>query len=161
MMPSEDQNGKALRKTISRRSHSAFTLDPNRPPVAKLIEDSNYDRLPELIPIRHYRMSASPFAFYRGSASIMARDLSVLPHTGVQVQAIGDCHLMNFGGFATPERTMIFDVNDFDLTHPAPWDWDVKRLAASFVVAARHRNMSDVIAKGNGICRHAILQGKT
>ena len=141
------KNGKALRKTISRKAHATFNLDPKRLSVTKMIENSNYDRIPELVPIRHHRMSASPFAFYRGTASIMAGDLSHLSQTGIHVQAIGDCHLMNFGGFATPERTLIFDVNDFDETHPAPWEWDVKRLATSFVLAARHRNMGDDYAK--------------
>ncbi|PZF73758.1 DUF2252 domain-containing protein [Taibaiella soli] len=105
--------------------------------------DSNYDRLQNLIPIRHKRMSASPFAFYRGTAGIMAQDLYYLPHAGINIQAIGDCHLMNFGGFATPERSMIFDANDFDETHIAPWSWDLKRLATSFVLAARDKGMSD------------------
>jgi uncharacterized protein (DUF2252 family) len=116
-------------------------------PLLESIEASNQDRLTELIPIRHARMSASPFAFYRATASIMAQDLSWLPNTGVLVQAIGDCHLMNFGGFATPERTLIFDVNDFDETLPSSWEWDVKRLATSFVLAARNNGMKEVDAK--------------
>ena len=95
------------------------------------------DRIPELVPIRYGRMLQSPFAFYRGSAGIMAADLSATPNTGIMVQACGDCHLMNFGGFATPERNILFDINDFDETLPAPWEWDIKRLATSFVLAAR------------------------
>ncbi len=140
-------SGKDLRKKSSRKSHSFYEANPNRPSVAEMISESDNGRLPELVPIRHQRMSASPFAFYRATASIMARDLSYLPNTGLQVQAIGDCHLMNFGGFATPERSLIFDVNDFDETHPAPFEWDLKRLAASFVLAARHAGMSDASAK--------------
>jgi uncharacterized protein (DUF2252 family) len=99
--------------------------------------------LKELVPIRYGRMLQSPFALYRGSAGIMASDLSRTPNTGLQVQACGDCHLMNFGGFATPERNIIFDINDFDETSPAPWEWDVKRLVASFVLAARSNGLSD------------------
>ena len=147
MQTSNNTNGKELRKKSSRKSHSFYEVNPNRPLVAEMISDSDNGRLPELVPIRHQRMSVSPFAFYRATASIMARDLSYLPNTSLQVQAIGDCHLMNFGGFATPERSMIFDVNDFDETHPAPFEWDLKRLAASFVLAARHAKMSDASAK--------------
>jgi len=94
------------------------------------------------VPIRYGRMLASPFAFYRGAAAVMAADLAATPTTGVQVQACGDCHLVNFGGFATPERLLIFDINDFDETLPAPWEWDVKRLAASMVIAGRHLRFS-------------------
>ena len=147
MQTSNNTDGKELRKKSSRKSHSFYEVNPNRPSVADMISDSDSGRLPELVPIRHQRMSASPFAFYRATASIMARDLSYLPNTGLQVLAIGDCHLMNFGGFATPERTLIFDVNDFDETHPAPFEWDLKRLAASFVLAARHANMSEASAR--------------
>ena len=92
----------------------------------------------ELLPIRYGRMLQSPFAFFRGAAAIMAEDLAHAPHTGVRVQACGDCHLVNFGGFATPERRIIFDINDFDETLPAPWEWDLKRLAASFIIASTH-----------------------
>ncbi len=148
IMPTTAQEkAKALRQTTSRKAHAIFKLSSKRPSVTRMITDSNYDRLPNLIPLRHFRMSASPFIFYRGTASIMARDLSILPNTGIHVQAVGDCHLMNFGGFATPERTLIFDVNDFDETHPAPWEWDVKRLATSFVLAARHISLGNADAK--------------
>lgn len=91
-------------------------------------------------------MSQSPFAFFRGSAIIQARDLANSPVSGITVQACGDCHLMNFGGFATPERSLVFDINDFDETFPAPWEWDVKRLVASIVVAARYLNHSETVA---------------
>src|SRR5271166_4457649 len=102
------------------------------------MQESNESRIPELIPIRFGRMSQSPFAFYRGSAPVMAADLASTPASGLRVQACGDAHLMNFGGFATPERNIFFDINDFDETLPAPWEWDVKRLVASIVIAARH-----------------------
>ncbi|MBP0465423.1 DUF2252 domain-containing protein [Roseomonas sp. PWR1] len=108
-----------------------------------MLQASDAERLPELIPIRYGRMLQSPFAFFRGSAAVMAADLSATPATGLRVQACGDCHLANFGGFATPERNIIFDINDFDETLPAPWEWDVKRLAASFVLAARSIGLSD------------------
>jgi uncharacterized protein (DUF2252 family) len=106
------------------------------------LEASNAGRLPELIPIRIGRMLQSPFAFMRGSSALMAHDLSLLPHSGIQVWACGDCHLLNFGLFATAERNLIFDLNDFDEAHPAPWEWDVKRLATSFVLAGRDNNHS-------------------
>ncbi len=102
-----------------------------------VLGDSNVGRVPELIPIRYGRMLVSPFTFFRGAAAIMASDLSRTPTTGLRVQACGDCHLLNFGTFATPERQLIFDINDFDETLPAPWEWDIKRLATSFVLAGR------------------------
>lgn len=139
--------GKKIRDQVPRTSQGDFTLSPKRPTILQAINASNHDRVPELIPIRCGRMSVSPFAFYRGTADIMARDLSILPHTSLHVQAMGDCHLMNFGGFATPERNLIFDANDFDETLPAPWEWDIKRLATSFVLAARHNNMRETDAK--------------
>ncbi len=100
-------------------------------------------RLPELIPIRYGRMLRSPFTFLRGSPALMAHDLAHTPATGIEVQACGDCHLLNFGLFGTPERNLIFDINDFDETLHAPWEWDLKRLAASFVVAGRSNGISD------------------
>jgi len=135
--------GKELRTKTPRSSHAAWQAPANRPTVQHMIELSNYDRLPELVPIRHYRMGKSPFVFYRATASLMARDLSSTPNSGIVVQACGDCHLMNFGGFATPERTMVLDMNDFDETLPAPWEWDVKRLATSFLLACREKNFSE------------------
>jgi uncharacterized protein (DUF2252 family) len=134
--------GKALRDKIPRVSHADWAPAARRAdPVAQLIESSK-GRVPELIPIRYGRMMASPFTFYRGTANIMAADLATTPSTGITVQACGDCHLMNFGGFATPERRIIFDINDFDETMPGPWEWDVKRLAASMVLAARSNGFS-------------------
>ncbi|MBN9297228.1 MAG: DUF2252 domain-containing protein [Filimonas sp.] len=147
MQEQVENKGKALRKTVARSEQAKFKLYKDRPTVLSMIEASNYDRLPELIPIRHARMSVSPFTFYRGTAGIMANDLNNLPHTNELVQAIGDCHLMNFGGFATPERTLVFDANDFDETFPAPWEWDIKRLATSFILAARNNHFSEGDAK--------------
>jgi len=133
----EYKEGKELREKVSRKSQGEFIVRERKKTILELISESNEDRVPELIPIRHQRMSVSPFTFYRGTAGIMAHDLAMLPNTNLKVQAIGDCHLMNFGGFATPERTLVFDANDFDETLPASWEWDLKRLATSFALAAR------------------------
>jgi uncharacterized protein (DUF2252 family) len=130
--------GSALRASCPRKSHAAWAPPPDRPDPIDVLEESSRGRIEALLPIRYGRMVQSPFAFYRGAAAVMAADLAHTPATGVRVQACGDCHLLNFGGFATPERRLIFDINDFDETLPAPWEWDVKRLAASFVIAARH-----------------------
>jgi uncharacterized protein (DUF2252 family) len=123
----------------------------DRPDPLRLLKASNEGRLPELIPIRHGRMVRTPFTFYRGAALNMAADLAVTPTTGLRVQACGDCHLLNFGDYATPERRVIFDINDFDETLPAPWEWDIKRLAASFVLACRNNGFS------KGDARDAVL----
>lgn len=130
--------GKALRDAVPRRSHAGWKAPANRRDPVELLRDSNSGRLPELIPIRFGRMAASPFAFYRGSAALMAADLATTPTCGLRVQACGDAHLMNFGAFATPERNVVFDINDLDETLPAPFEWDLKRLAASIVIAAQH-----------------------
>lgn len=135
--------GKALRNTVPRSAHAGWKAGGDRPDPIALLEESNQGRLPNLVPIRYGRMVKSPFTFLRGSAVVMASDLATTPVIGLRVQACGDCHLLNFGGFATPERNLVFDVNDFDETLPAPWEWDVKRLAASFVVAGRSVKMSD------------------
>lgn len=135
--------GKALRDQIPRPSHAAWKPHARRSDVVGILQAADADRLPELVPIRYGRMLQTPFTFYRGSAAIMARDLAGTPATGIHVQACGDAHLMNFGGFATPERRIIFDINDLDETLPAPWEWDVKRLAASFVLAARSNGLSE------------------
>jgi hypothetical protein len=121
----------------ARRMHRWKPPARRRDPV-ELTLASNHGRLAHLIPVRHARMSASPFAFYRGSAALMAADLATTATSGIRVQACGDAHLMNFGGFATPERNVIFDINDLDETLPAPFEWDLKRLAASVVIAAEH-----------------------
>jgi uncharacterized protein (DUF2252 family) len=131
------QQGKALRKDCPRSRHAdAVVENTDRDPLA-LIEASNEDRLPNLLPIRFTRMAESAFAFFRGTAVLQAHDLQDAPSSGLIVQCCGDCHLMNFSGFATPERALVFDINDFDETLPAPFEWDVKRLATSFVLAAR------------------------
>lgn len=127
--------GKALRSKVPRSSHAAWAAAPDRPDPISMLEESNRSRLPELVPIRYGRMALSPFTFLRGSAGIMANDLSNTPISGIRVQACGDAHLSNFGVYATPERDQVFDVNDFDETLPGPWEWDVKRLAASVQVA--------------------------
>jgi len=133
--------GKALRNKVPRRSHAGWKAHIGRlDPIDVLIESSK-GRIEQLVPIRYGRMMQTPFTFYRGAAAIMAGDLAQTPVTGVRVQACGDCHLLNFGGYATPERRIVFDMNDFDETLPAPWEWDVKRLAASFVVAGRNNNL--------------------
>jgi uncharacterized protein (DUF2252 family) len=129
--------GKSLRDQCPRESHATWQAPDNRPSPIALMEESNKERMPQLIPIRHGRMLKSPFTFFRGAAFNMAADLAGTPATGIRVQACGDCHLSNFGAYATPERRVIFDINDLDETLPAPWEWDVKRLAASFVLACR------------------------
>ncbi len=129
--------GRALRERVSRSSHAGWSAPSDRPDPLALLEEQNHGRVPELVPIRWGRMLQSPFAFLRGSALVMATDLATTPATGLLVQAAGDAHLGNFGTFASPERTLLFDVNDFDETLTGPWEWDVKRLATSAVVAAR------------------------
>lgn len=135
--------GKALRSKLPRERHAAWKPTAGRRDPIDVLEASSRARMPELVPIRYGRMLRSPFTFLRGSAALMACDLASLPSTGLRVQACGDCHLLNFGIFATPERNLVFDMNDFDETLPAPWEWDVKRLAASFVVAARDNRCTD------------------
>ena len=134
--------GKALRDRVPRVSHGGWRAPKGRDPV-QIVLDSNADRIPQLIPVRMGRMAQSPFAFYRGAAALMAADLAATPMSGIRVQACGDAHLMNFGGFATPERNIIFDINDFDETLPGPWEWDLKRLAASVVIAAQHVTLAE------------------
>jgi uncharacterized protein (DUF2252 family) len=135
--------GKSLREKCPRSDHSIWEPAGQRPDPISLIEESNQGRMTHLIPIRHGRMLQSPFAFYRGAALNMAADLAGTPASGIHVQACGDCHLMNFGAFATPERRVIFDINDLDETLSAPWEWDLKRLAASFVLACRDTGLSE------------------
>jgi len=130
--------GRAVRGEVPRSSHASLELPADRDPVA-LLEAQNASRVPELVPIRYGRMLASPFAFFRGAAVVMAHDLAATPRTALHAQLSGDAHLMNFGGFASPERDLVFDLNDFDETLAGPFEWDVKRLAASFEVVARER----------------------
>jgi uncharacterized protein (DUF2252 family) len=131
------EQGRAARRTVPRGSHAEWAPAPDRPDPVDLLEMQAKGRLEELMPIRYARMMASPFAFLRGSAVIMANDLAGTPKSGIQAQLCGDAHLLNFGAYASPERALLFDLNDFDETLPGPWEWDVKRLAASFVVAGR------------------------
>lgn len=133
--------GKALRRREGFRALGTWRAPARRADPIAVLKASDKGREPALLPIRYGRMLQSPFAFYRGAAAIMARDVSATPTSRIVVQACGDCHLMNFGGFATPERRVAFDINDFDETLPAAWEWDVKRLAASFVVAARQNRL--------------------
>jgi uncharacterized protein (DUF2252 family) len=131
--------GKSFRENCPRLANGRVILGQGKRDVVALIKSSNEGRLENLIPIRHGRMLQSLFAYFRGTALIHAHDLNDTPSSGMVVHCCGDCHLMNFGGIATPERTLVFDINDFDETLPAPFEWDVKRLAASFVIAARWR----------------------
>ena len=135
--------GKTLRDQVPRQDHGSWKRDKDKVDPLKILHASDKGRQEHLLPIRYGRMLQSPFTFYRGAAAVMAADLARTPNTGLRVQACGDCHLMNFGGFATPERNILFDINDFDETLPAPWEWDVKRLVASFVLAARSNGLSD------------------
>jgi uncharacterized protein (DUF2252 family) len=131
--------GKAARNDVPRSSHAGWRPAADRPDPVALLEEQAASRVPELVPIRYGRMLVSPFTFYRGAALIMASDLAGTPRSGLTTQICGDAHLSNFGVFASPERKLIFDINDFDETLPGPWEWDVKRLAASFEIAGRNR----------------------
>ena len=134
--------GRAARQEAARSSHGRWEPAADHPDPIALLEDQAASRVPQLVPIRYGRMLASPFTFYRGGALIMAADLAATPVSGVTVQLCGDAHLSNFGLFGTPERQMLFDINDFDETLPGPWEWDVKRLAASFEIMGRDRGFS-------------------
>ncbi len=143
MTPAERAaRGKEARAAVPRDSHAVFDPPPGRPDPVGLLEEQAKSRVPELVPIRRGRMMVSPFTFYRGAALPMASDLSHTPVSGLAVQACGDAHLSNFGIFGSAERRLVFDVNDFDETTPGPWEWDVKRLAASMEVAARGNGFS-------------------
>ncbi|MFF5482305.1 DUF2252 domain-containing protein [Streptomyces sp. NPDC012935] len=147
MTPAERaRRGKAARKHVSRSAHAAWVPSVDRPDPVAVLERQGRDRLPELLPIRYGRMTASPFAFLRGSAAVMAADLAAAPHTGLTVQLCGDAHLLNFGLYASPERSLLFDLNDFDETFCGPFEWDVKRLATSVAVAAREIGHPDAKA---------------
>lgn len=143
MTPKDDRRvrGKLLRDVVKHESHAFWAPMKDRPDPVEVLEESNTGRIPHLIPIRYGRMLQSPFTFFRGAAALMACDLAQTPVTKIRVQVCGDCHLLNFGAFATPERNIVFDLNDFDETLPAPWEWDVKRLAVSFVLLARDNDM--------------------
>jgi len=139
--------GREARKAAPRTSHGSWTPAADRPDPIALLRAQDEDRVEDLVPIRWGRMSASSFAFYRGSAALMAADLAPLPRTDLTVQLCGDAHLANFGMYGSPERELLFDVNDFDETLPGPFEWDLKRLAASFVVATRHNGLSEDVAR--------------
>jgi uncharacterized protein (DUF2252 family) len=146
-----EARGKAARAHTPRSSHAEWRASEGREDPVAILEQQAQSRVPELVPIRHGRMLVSPFTFYRGAAAVMAADLADTPSSGLTVQLCGDAHLSNFGVFASPERELLFDINDFDETLPGPWEWDVKRLTASLCVAARDRQLSkqetaDVIA---------------
>ncbi|MGH7839363.1 MAG: DUF2252 family protein, partial [Candidatus Binataceae bacterium] len=136
--------GRALRERVPRSSHGEWKAALNRADPIAILRESGQNRIAELLPIRYGRMKKTPFTFLRGAAAIMAADLARTPVSGLRVQAGGDCHIMNFGAFATAERNLIFDINDFDETLPAPWEWDLKRLAASIEVAARTADFKPV-----------------
>ncbi|HYO89581.1 MAG TPA: DUF2252 domain-containing protein [Candidatus Limnocylindrales bacterium] len=135
--------GKALRNAIPRSSHGEFTPAPDRPDVVDLVTAQDVRRIESLLPVKYGRMTTSPFAFYRGSAGVMAFDLSTTPSTTLIAQLCGDAHVSNFGVFASPERHLVFDINDFDETHLGSWEWDLKRLVASAVIAGRENGFSE------------------
>jgi uncharacterized protein (DUF2252 family) len=137
------QEGQRMRKAVPRSHHAAWSPPVKRADPVQLLIETDRDRIAELLPIRYHRMQQSPFTFLRGAATIMAADLAGTPTSGIMVQACGDCHLANFGTFATPEGTPVFDINDFDETLPAPFEWDVKRLATSIATDGRSRGMAD------------------
>ncbi len=134
--------GRAIRQRVPRSSHGEFRLEADRPDPVSLLEAQASTRVPELVPVRHGRMLESEFTFFRGAAIIMASDLARTPRTGLSNQLCGDAHLLNFGLFGSPERRMVFDLNDFDETYPGPWEWDLKRLVTSVAIAGRHRRFS-------------------
>ncbi|MER5436557.1 DUF2252 domain-containing protein [Streptomyces sp. NPDC002588] len=136
------ERGKAARAHVPRSAHAEFTPPPKRTDPVDVIETQSAKRVRELVPIRYGRMSESPFRFYRGAAAIMAADLAETPRTGIRVQCCGDAHMLNFRLLASPERRLMFDINDFDETLPGPWEWDVKRLSASLVIAGRANGFS-------------------
>ena len=138
--------GKAIRARVPRSSHAAFDAAPDRDPVA-ILGRQEESRLQHLLPLRHARMASSAFAYYRGTPAVMAFDLASTPRTNIIVQASGDAHCENFGLFASPERTLVFDANDFDETYPAPWEWDVKRLAPSIVIAGRENGFPAALTR--------------
>lgn len=143
--------GKDLRERVKREAQASFSRDQDKVDPIAILQAGDVGRIGYLVPIRYGRMLQSPFTFYRGSAAVMAADLAGTPSVGLRLQACGDCHLMNFGGFATPERNILLDINDFDETLPAPWEWDIKRLVASFVLAARSNGFRDSDARDTAV----------
>ncbi len=149
-LPDSKAAGKAARAIVPLAAHAEFRLAEDRDPVGLLLRQAE-TRVPELVPVRHGRMLVSPFTFYRGAALVMASDLGAAPSTGLRVQLCGDAHLSNFGAYASPERNLVFDINDFDETYPGPFEWDVKRLAASLTIAGQDNGFDA------GDCRAATL----
>jgi len=141
------QKGKALRERVPRASHGVWLPAFDRPDPISLLQQQDEGRIQDLLPIKYGRMLESPFTFLRGSAVVMAQDLSASPATGIQAVICGDAHLSNFGIFATPERKLVFDINDFDETYIGPWEWDLKRLAASAVVAGRDNGFKEKVCR--------------
>src|SRR4051794_37230884 len=153
--------GQMARAAAPRQSHGDWSPATDRLDPISILEGQATTRLQDLVPIRYGRMAASAFAFYRGAAAVMAADLAPVPRSGLNVQLCGDAHLANFGGFASPERSLVFDINDFDETNPGPFEWDVKRLAASLEIAARHRGFSteertSIVTKSTTMYRETI-----
>ncbi|MFO0810197.1 MAG: DUF2252 domain-containing protein [Gemmataceae bacterium] len=140
--------GKSTRAVLPRSAHGDWSPPKDRPDPVTTLERSSTGRVPELLPLRYGRMAVSPFTFLRGAAAAMAEDLATTPNSGLRVQLCGDCHLLNFGAFGTPERLLLFDLMDFDETLPGPFEWDVKRLVASVLVAARSIGLRDAVGKG-------------
>ena len=151
--------GKAARAEVPRSAHAAWEPPADRPSPVDLLEEQAKTRVPELVPIRYGRMLVSAFTFYRGAAYLMASDLSGLPRTSLRAQLCGDAHLSNFGAYAAPDRRLVFSVNDFDETLPGPFEWDVKRLAASFAVAGRDRGFRRQAARKRQPRRRPRLPG--
>jgi uncharacterized protein (DUF2252 family) len=137
------QAGKNARKAAPRSCYGSWSLDREARVAVDIVEAQNWNRLPWLVPERRRRMSVSPFAFFRGAAAVMAADLATLPRSGLTVQLCGDAHVANFGAYASPERQLVFDLNDFDETIAGPWEWDVARLTTSLMIAAQHLEFDD------------------
>src|SRR6516162_6057028 len=154
-VPGEDvARGRALRKTVSRRALAQLT--PSSRTATEILVEQNANRLPELVPLRFARMLTDPFSFYRGSAAVMAADLAASPTSGIEVMCCGDAHISNFGMYAAPDRSIVFDLNDFDEAAVAPGEWDVKRLITSAIVGGRH---ADYPAKAIRGCVREALEG--
>ena len=151
-------SGRGLRNDVSRESHAVWSPAEGRPSPVDVITSQNRDRLEWLVPIRHWRMADSPFTFYRGAAKLMALDLANSPSTGIRAQICGDAHLSNFGFYGSPDRALVFDLNDFDETLPGPWEWDVKRLAASFAIAARNNEFGETDARDLAVAATTIYR---
>ena len=146
-LAAREARGLEARSETPLSAHDGWTPAADRPDPVALLEEQNTTREQDLVPVRHGRMSVSPFTFYRGAAKIMSADLASTPRAGLNVQLCGDAHLSNFGLFASPERTLLFDLNDFDETLPGPFEYDVKRMAASFTIASRNNSFPTEVAR--------------